>query len=91
MKIISKVNNLTRHDLIYVFDKMKIGESVELDQDDKNNCTWVIYGGKKIGTLDQFDIKYWGLGGKFLAKINSISKNKYLPFENLDIEIKPTF
>ena len=91
MKIISKVNNLTRHDLIYVYAKMKIGEPIELDTDPSTNTTWVIYKNHKIGTLDSFDFQFWGLGSKVMAKINSISLNKYLPFENFDIEIKPTF
>ncbi|MEZ4936193.1 MAG: hypothetical protein R2799_01220 [Crocinitomicaceae bacterium] len=91
MKIISKVNNLTRHELIYVFDKMNVGDSVELSHDDKNKITWVIYNNRKIGTLDAIDFGFWGLGSKIVGTINSISLNKYLPFENLDIEIKPTF
>jgi hypothetical protein len=91
MKIISKVKNLTRHDLIYVFEKMKIGEDVDLNPDEKNNCTWVIYKDHKIGNLDYIDFDFFGFGKKVKAKINSISLNKYFPFENLDIEIKPTF
>ncbi len=91
MKIISKVNNLTRHDLIYVYDKLKIGEQVEISEDENGKCIWVMYQNKRIGTLENFDLGFWGLGGKLKARINSISKNKYLPFENLDIEIKPTF
>lgn len=91
MRIVSKVNNLTRHDLIYVFDKIKVGEPVVLNQDQKNNTIWVLYKNRKIGTLDQFDFDFWGMKGKVIARINSISLNKYWPFENLDIEIKPTF
>lgn len=91
MKIISSVKNLTRHDLIYVFEKIKIGEPVELNPDEKQNCTWVIYQGKVIGSLDRTDWSIYGFGKNVMAKINSVSLNKYFPFQNLDIEIKPTF
>lgn len=90
MKIVSSVKNLTRYDLIYVFDKIKIGEPVELNPDEKNNCTWVRYKKHVIGSLDYFDFGVYGFSGHLKANINSISLNKYFPFQNLDIEIQPT-
>lgn len=90
MKIISRVDNLTRHDLIYLFDKIKVGEQVEVKKDRTNHCIWVTYKNYKIGTLDNFDFNFWGLKNKCIAKINSISTKKNFPFENLDIEIQPT-
>lgn len=91
MKIISSVKNLTRHDLIYVYDKMEIGEDVGLDPDEKNNCTWVIYKSHKIGSLDYFDYDVYGIKGEITAKISSLSLKRYFPFRDLDIEIQPTF
>jgi len=91
MKIISSVKNLSRHDLIYVYEKIKIGEAVELEDDKINSCTWVIYNTHKIGSLDYFDFSLFGLSGKIKAKINAISLKKYFPFQDLDIEIEPTF
>lgn len=91
MKIISTVKNLSRHDLIYVYDKMEIGEKVDLDPDEKNSCTWVVYKKHRIGSLDYIDFNLYGLTGKIKAKISSLSLKKYFPFQDLDIEIEPTF
>lgn len=90
IKFITKVEDLTRHDLIYIYHHLHVGNDVELVKVDENPSKYsVFYKGFCLGYVI---IPKWieTLSHNFIsfkARVNSVSKSKYLPTEGLDLEI----
>ena len=95
LSILTAVQQLSSYDMIYIYHHMMVGNELQLVREENHyldkNAVQVCFKGFKIGYLTerisaivapklerQLPIK---------AKVTSISKVKYLPFDGLDIEI----
>jgi hypothetical protein len=90
IRFITKVEDLTRYDLIYIYHHLQVGNDVELIKVDENPSKYsVFYKGFCLGYVI---IPKWietvsHNFSAFKARVNSVSKSKYLPTDGLDLEI----
>ena len=93
-RIISKVEELMNHDMIYIYHHLNIGSELKLIYAEtrlNSDLRYVVYYKKfKLGyiTLGGF-VKDMYLGSDvIIANVSSLSSEKYLPINSLDIELK---
>ncbi len=93
--ILTHVNELSKHDMIYIYHHLSIGAELSLEHDrtrlwDKNAVA-VFFKGFKIGYISnntsELVCKQIIKGMKVIAKVKSLYKQKYMPLEGLDIEV----
>lgn len=90
IKFITKVEDLSRNELIYIYHHLQVGNNVELLKIDENTAKYnVFFKGFCLGYvvipmwLEKVSINM----NSFKAKIKSMSKSKYLPTQGLNLEI----
>ena len=93
--IITRISELSKHDMIYIYHHLKIGSELFLERDkarlwDKNAVA-VFYKGFKIGYVSDHTsgliCKQLDKGLTILAKVKTLYKQKYMPLDGLDIEV----
>lgn len=93
--ILTHVEELTRYDLIYVAHKMKNGVELMLKKDEARswdeNSLVIYYKGFKLGYVSKRTSmmirKFIDTGKEIKATVKSLSKNKFLPTQEMDIQI----
>ncbi|CAG5087583.1 HIRAN domain-containing protein [Parvicella tangerina] len=93
--ILTHVEELTRYDLIYVAHKMQNGVELSLKRDESRswdeNALAIHYKGFKIGYVSkrtsEMVRKLLDKGKEIKATVKSLSKNKFLPTQEMDIQI----
>ena len=94
--ILTSVEQLGRFDMIYIYHHLKIGEELELIRDHSNPFEPygidVFFKGFKVGVVsprtNRLNSKLIDKGAEVKATVKGLSKQKYMPLEGLDIEIK---
>ena len=94
--IITSVSNLIKHDMIYIYHHMKIGDPVMLKRNTSNpfepTAIDVYFKGFKIGTIagksNKIVSKLLDRGEKITATIKTMHKQKFMPLNGLDIELR---
>ncbi len=93
--ILTHVEELTRYDLIYVAHKMQSGVELSLKKDENRswdeNALAIHYKGFKLGYVSkktsEIVRKCLDKGKEIRATVKSLSKNKFLPTQEMDIQI----
>lgn len=93
--ILTHVEELTRYDLIYVAHKMRNGVELLLKKDDHRswdeNALAIYYKGFKLGYVSkktsEMVRKCLDKGKEIKATVKSLSKNRFLPTQEMDIQI----
>jgi len=93
--ILTHVEELTRYDLIYVAHRMHNGVELSLKKDENRswdeNALAIHYKGFKLGYVSkktsEIVRKCLDKGKEIKATVKSLSKNKFLPTQELDIQI----
>lgn len=93
LKSVASVDELSNHDLIYIYHHLQIGSDVMLQSEGTNVKGDIRY---KV-VFRNFTLGYVSLGGYFrgyyesnstlTARIKSIKKEKFLPAREIDIEV----
>jgi hypothetical protein len=93
--ILTQIDELTKHDMIYIYHHLNIGAELILERDyarlwDKT-AVGVFYKGFKIGYVSKKSSgiisKQIDKGHEVIAKIKTLYKQKYMPLEGLDIAV----
>jgi len=93
--ILTQVEELTKHEMIYIYHHLQCGEELELERDyarlwDKYAVA-VYFKGFKIGYIstntNAIVSKQIDKGKKVVAKVKKLYKQKYMPLDGLDIEV----
>lgn len=95
MGILTHVSELTRYDMIYVAHKMQNGVELSLKKDENRswdeNALAIHYKGFKLGYVSkktsQIVRKCLDKGKEIKATVKSLSKNKFAPTAEMDIQI----
>jgi hypothetical protein len=93
--ILTHIEELTKHDLIYCFHQLKIGEELSLERDYNRfwdeNATMVYYKNHKIGYLSpktaSMIARHLNRGNIAKISIKNVLQNKFSPFQNIDVQI----
>lgn len=90
MKFITKVEDLSRSEMIYIYHHISVGKSLELIAVDKNPSKFfVMYKGFNLGyillpsslNLVEEQLKV------LKAKVSHFTKKKFMPIQGLDVEL----
>lgn len=93
--ILTRISELSKHDMIYIYHHLKIGSELHLERDrarlwDKNAVA-IYYKGFMIGYVSDntsgLICKQLDKGLNVSAKVKTLYKQKYMPLEGLDIII----
>lgn len=93
--ILTQIEELTKHDMIYIYHHLTIGAELTLERDydrlwDKT-AVGVFYRGFKIGYISKKSSgiisKQIDKGNRVAAKIKTLYKQKYMPLEGVDIAV----
>lgn len=93
LKAISSVEELTNHDLIYIYHHLGVGSEVLLEASGTNikgDIRYkVSYKGFVIGFtyLGGYFKSYYENNNSLVAKIIGLRKEKYLPIREMDLEV----
>lgn len=93
LKTVTSVKNLMNHEMIYVYHHLNQGTLVELKKQSENiygdPVYEVFYGKFKLGECSISGImKSFYMNEKaFYAEIVGLSKDKYMPIKELDIQL----
>ncbi len=94
--ILTCVEDIAKYDMIYIYHHMSVGDELRLERDYSNifqaNQIEVFFKGFKIGMISKKSAgiicRLMDKGIPVSASIKGMSKNKYMPLNGLDIEIK---
>jgi len=94
--ILTSVEYLSKFDMIYIYHHIQPGCLLKLERDVSNpfepNNIIVSFKGFKLGYVSQKSANIVGRlmdnGSQVEASVKCISRNKYMPLDGLDIEIK---
>ncbi|MCT4581689.1 MAG: HIRAN domain-containing protein [Flavobacteriales bacterium] len=93
--ILTRINELSKHEMIYIYHHLKIGSELFLERDKTRlwdqHAVAVFYKGFKIGYVSDHTsgliCKQLDKGLTILAKVKTLYKQKYMPLDGLDIEV----
>lgn len=93
--ILTHVEELTRYDFIYIAHKMSNGVEIALKKDEQRswdeNALVIYYKGFKLGYVSkktsEMVRKFLDKGKEIKATVKSLSKNRFLPTQEMDIQI----
>lgn len=93
--ILTRISELSKHDMIYIYHHLKIGSELFLERDKTRlwdrNAVAVFYKGFKIGYVSDntsgLICKQLDKGLSVFAKVKTLYKQKYMPLDGLDIEV----
>lgn len=93
IRTVIKVEELMNHDMIYVYHHLNPGSVVDLKQEGSNLFGdprySVLYKGFKLGyvTISGMMRSFFEGEEAFQAEVAGVSKDKYMPIKELDIQI----
>ena len=93
--ILTHVEELTRYEMIYIYHHLKSGAILDIEKDDNRawdeNSLMVSFKGFKLGYVSSktsaMISKKMVQGYAVSASVKSVSKEKYLPLNSMDIQV----
>ncbi len=93
--ILTHVDELANYDMIYIYHQLKHGTELTIQKDEQrtwdDNSLAVFYKGFKLGYVSKRTSgmiqKFLNQGNHISATIKTLSKEKYAPLKDMDIEI----
>ncbi|MDX1444630.1 hypothetical protein [Lishizhenia sp.] len=90
MKIITKVEDLSRSEMIYIYHHISVGKSLDLLEVENNPSKFIVmYKGFNLGYIllpSSLNLMEQQLK-KLKAKVSHFTKKKFMPIQGLDIEL----